>query len=154
SMQAARVVERLVHEALAGDRVGGEWFKTTVDMARSAIVAKMQDVIGMDGIQANRPFQGYRREAPPCPPPIHPPVSGGDTPLSPGDTPRTKKKEPKDRTKLSPDGDSPLQALGIYNQIAGECGWPQSSTVTPGRRVMLLARIKQCRGVEEWKNQM
>ncbi len=58
-------------------------------------------------------------------------------------------------TPLPPRGDGDaLQAFEIWNQTALKAGLQQSRSLTPGRRRKLMARLRECGGLEGWRQAM
>ena len=53
-----------------------------------------------------------------------------------------------------PDDDPVEQAVAIYNAIAPNAGWPKADRVTPQRRQSLRARLRDCGGLDGWRQAM
>ncbi|MDR6954917.1 hypothetical protein J2X65_004293 [Ancylobacter sp. 3268] len=44
--------------------------------------------------------------------------------------------------------------MAIYNAIAPTAGWPKAEVVTPQRRNLLPARLRDCGGLDGWRQAM
>lgn len=53
-----------------------------------------------------------------------------------------------------PASDPVDEAVGAYNLMAGEAGWPKAQRVTAARRAALKARLRECGGIEGWRAAM
>ena len=69
--------------------------------------------------------------------------------------PDIKEEEPKGSLSVCTDpipANEISEAVSIYNTAAEHAGWPKVQKMTPQRRKALKARIKDCGGVEGWRD--
>lgn len=65
------------------------------------------------------------------------------------------REEPKGSLVISPDpvhANDLSEAVAIYNTAAEHAGWPKVAKMTPQRTKSLRARMKDCGGIEGWRD--